>query len=193
MAGAPAGYLGAIMVPLGFFLFFKGQDFGLFKLAMWIQPVIAILPRPGHRPLVFSGRRGPRRGAGPRWALGFFFAWTDVSQFFYYSYASLGTYGGGLTEVVEASRARREVHPADRPEISGGIESDISNVVTAKMLALHTQGIDTRFLSRSYMDNVANIAVLEVPAHAQSPTWDLQARLGGKALPPALPSCRTRS
>ena len=41
------------------------------------------------------------------------------------------------------------------------IESDISNVVSAKMLAQYTKGIDTRFLSRSYMDNIANIAVLK--------------------------------
>ena len=41
------------------------------------------------------------------------------------------------------------------------IESDISNVVSAKLLAQYTQGIDTRFLSRSYMDNIANIAVLK--------------------------------
>jgi hypothetical protein len=41
------------------------------------------------------------------------------------------------------------------------IESDISNVVSAKMLSQYTQGIDTRFLSRSYMDNIANIAVLK--------------------------------
>ena len=39
--GVPAGVLGTIMIPLGFYLFFKGQDFGLFKLGMFAQPVVA--------------------------------------------------------------------------------------------------------------------------------------------------------
>ncbi len=44
------------------------------------------------------------------------------------------------------------------------------------MLAMYTQGIDTRFLSRSYMDNIANIAVLKF---LRTPDPDLgpQARL----------------
>ena len=28
-----------VMIPLGAFLFFKGQDFGLFKLGMFAQPI----------------------------------------------------------------------------------------------------------------------------------------------------------
>jgi hypothetical protein len=56
------------------------------------------------------------------------------------------------------------------------IESDINNVVSAKMLAQYTQGTDTRFLSRSYMDNIANIAVLKF---LRTPNPDLgpQARI----------------
>jgi len=47
--GSPIGYLGVLMLFLGFYLFNKGQDFGLFKLAMFAQPVIHALPRPGLR------------------------------------------------------------------------------------------------------------------------------------------------
>ncbi len=151
---APVGYLGAVMFPLGFFLFFKGQDFGLFKLAMFAQPVITLLLAQGFFWLM--SRTSRRTGSI---ALGVYLLCT-VPSHIYYSHASLGTYGGGLTEVARASELGvRFTPPTD--VTYGGIESDISNVVTAKMLAQYTQGIDTRFLSRSYMDNIANIAVLK--------------------------------
>ncbi len=171
-AHEPGGYLGLIMALLGFYLFFKGQDFGLFKLAMFAQPVIALYLAEGAAPYVFSS--DPRRRTRARWVLALFFCCT-VPSFGYYAYASLGTYGGGLTEVAQASRLGVGFKPPTHLKY-GGIESDISNVVSAKMLALHTEGIDTRFLSRSYMDNVANIAVLKF---LRTPDPDLgpQARL----------------
>lgn len=165
----PAGYIATIMIGLGFFLFFKGQDFGLFKLAMFAQPVITLLLAHEFYRLLDS----PRRKLG-RWIVAVFVVCTIPSHV-YYSYASLGTYGGGLSEVVGASELG--VHfdpPKDVP--FAAIESDISNVVSAKMLAQYTKGIDTRFLSRSYMDNIANIAVLQF---LRTPDPDLgpQARL----------------
>jgi hypothetical protein len=169
---APAGYLGACMVPLGFFLFFRGQDFGLFKLAMWAQPVVALFVAQGFSHFLFRG--SPRRRLAARIALVAFFVYTVPSSL-YYSYASLGTYGGGLTEVVDASLLGVGFSPPKNLKYDA-IESDISNVVTAKMLAQYTQGIDTRFLSRSYMDNIANGAVLKF---LRTPDPDLgpQARL----------------
>ncbi len=168
----PTGYLGVIMVGLGFFLFFKGQDFGLFKLAMWAQPVTTFCLAQGFLACLLSAREIRRRQG--RWALAVFVACT-IPASLYYSIASLGNYGGGLTEVVDASRLGVAFTPPKNLKY-GGIESDISNVVSAKMLALYTQGIDTRFLSRSYMDNVANIAVLKF---LRTPDPDLgpQARL----------------
>lgn len=154
MQDAPAGYLAAVMFPLGFFLFFKGQDFGLFKLAMFAQPVITLFLAQGFAWLM--ARYSPRKGAI---VMGIYIVCTIPSHV-YYSYASLGTYGGGLTEVVGASKLGVRFTPPKDLKY-GGIESDISNVVTAKMLSQYTQGIDTRFLSRSYMDNIANIAVLK--------------------------------
>lgn len=155
--GAPSGYLGTIMILLGIYLFQKGQDFGLFKLAMWAQPVIAICVAQGFGYFLFSESAVRRKRA--RVVLVLFFLCTSVSQV-YYAYASLGTYGGGLTEVVKGSQLGVSFTPP-KNLVYDGIESDISNVVSAKMLAMYTQGIDTRFLSRSYMDNIANIAVLK--------------------------------
>ena len=155
--GAPAGYLGVLMLGLGFYLFNKGQDFGLFKLAMFAQPVITLFLAQGFAYFLFGASAKHRRWAAI--ALVVFFART-VFPHYYYTYASLGTYGGGLTEVVGASRLGVSFTPPTDLKFDA-IESDINNVVTAKMLAQYTQGIDTRFLSRSYMDNIANIAVLK--------------------------------
>ena len=155
--GAPIGYLGTLMLFLGFYLFNKGQDFGLFKLAMFAQPVITLFLAQGFAPFLFGPSAKHRHWAAI--ALVVFFART-IWPHAYYTYASLGTYGGGLTEVVGASRLGVSFTPPKDLKFDA-IESDISNVVTAKMLAQYTQGIDTRFLSRSYMDNIANIAVLK--------------------------------
>ena len=185
--GAPAGYLGTIMIVLGIYLFQKGQDFGLFKLAMWAQPVITLCLAQGITPYLFAGRSVVRRRA--RIGLSVFFLCTAVSQV-YYAYSSLGTYGGGLTEVVKGSELGVGFTPPKNVKYQG-IESDISNVVSAKMLSMYTHGIDTRFLSRSYMDNIANIAVLKF---LRTPDPDLgpQARIVEKLsllrfmLPPEL-------
>ena len=185
--GAPGGYLGTIMILLGIYLFQKGQDFGLFKLAMWAQPVIALCLAQGFAGFLFAARPVVRRRA--RVAIVLFFVCTSVSQV-YYAYASLGTYGGGLTEVVKGS-ALGVGFKLPKDLKYQGIESDISNVVSAKMLSMYTRGIDTRFLSRSYMDNIANIAVLKF---LRTPDPDLgpQARLVEKLsllrfmLPPEL-------
>ncbi len=170
--GAPVGYLGVIMIALGIYLFQKGQDFGLFKLAMYAQPVTTLCIAQGFALLLLSDRAVLRRRG--RIAIVVFFLCTSVSQI-YYTYASLGTYGGGLTEVVKGSELGVGFTPPKNLTY-GGIESDISNVVSAKMLSMYTRGIDTRFLSRSYMDNIANIAVLKF---LRTPDPDLgpQARL----------------
>jgi hypothetical protein len=145
------------MIVLGIFLFQKGQDFGLFKLAMWAQPIITLCLAQWITRYLFSGRHVVRTRA--RIGLAVFFLCTAVSQI-YYAYSSLGMRGGGLTEVVKGSALGVRFSPPKDLKYQG-IESDISNVVSAKMLSMYTRGIDTRFLSRSYMDNIANIAVLK--------------------------------
>ncbi len=152
--GAPPAVLGVIMIPLGVYLFQKGQDFGLFKLGMFAQGVIAFFLAEGF--LWLWERRGHRLAVG---IFLIYFAATIPSQQ-YYVRSSLGDRGGGLSEVVGASeKGVAFKHPTDVK--FDAIESDITNVVSAKMLAMYTRGIDTRFLSRNYMDNVANIAPLK--------------------------------
>jgi hypothetical protein len=165
----PGGYIALIMIGLGFFLFFKGQDFGLFKLGMFAQPVITLLIAHGFWTLLQSKWRRATR------VLITVFMLCTVPSHIYYSYASLGNYGGGLSEVVGATAFGVAFTPPKNVKFDA-IESDISNVVSAKMLSQYTKGIDTRFLSRSYMDNIANIAVL---SFLRTPDPDLgpQARL----------------
>lgn len=176
----PAGYIAMIMLALGAFLFSKGQDFGLFKLAMFAQPVITLLL--AHE---FYRLLAARRRLG-RWVVAIFFICTAPSSG-YYSYASMGTYGGGLSEIVGGSQYGVKFTPPKDVKYDA-IESDISNVVSAKLLSLYTKGIDTRFLSRSYMDNIANIAVLNF-LRTPDPNLGPQARLIEKLalLRPLLP------
>jgi hypothetical protein len=172
VAGAPVGFLGVVAVLLGIYLFQKHQDFGLFKLAMYSQPIIVLCLAQGFERFLSSDRLVVRKRAYV--ALGLFFVATATS-FFYYTVASLGTYGGGLSEIVKGSELGVSFTPPKNLNYQG-IESDISNVISAKMLSQYTKGIDTRFLSRSYMDNIANIAVLKF-LRTEDPDLGPQARL----------------
>ncbi len=172
VAGAPVGFLGAVAILLGVYLFQKHQDFGLFKLAMYSQPIIVLCLAQGFEHFLSSGSPAVRRRAYA--AIVLFFLGTSAS-FFYYTIASLGTYGGGLSEIVRGSELGVAFNPPKNLRYQG-IESDISNVISAKMLAQYTKGIDTRFLSRSYMDNIANIAVLKF-LRTEDPDLGPQARL----------------
>ncbi len=152
--GIPAAVLGMIMIPLGVFLFLKGQDFGLFKLGMFAQPVVAFFLAQG---LMWLWEHDRRRTMKIVFVVYFL---ATIPSHFYYVRSAFGDVGGGLSEVVGASKEGVAFKPPTDVKYDA-IESDITNVVSAKMLAMYTRGIDTRFLSRNYMDNVANIAPLE--------------------------------
>ena len=170
--GAPVGFLGVVAILLGIYLFQKHQDFGLFKLAMYSQPIIALCLAQAFEHFIAATKISVRK-RGYLALVAFFVATTP--SFFYYTIASLGTYGGGLSEIVRGSELGVSFAPPKKLNYQG-IESDISNVISAKMLSQYTKGIDTRFLSRSYMDNIANIAVLKF-LRTEDPDLGPQARL----------------
>jgi hypothetical protein len=183
--GAPVGYLGAIMILLGIYLFQKGQDFGLFKLAMWAQPVIALCLAQGFAGFLFSERPVVRRGPGspsPSSSSA-----PAVSQV-YYAYASLGTYGGGLTEVVKGSELGVGFTPPKNLKYQG-IESDISNVVSAKMLSMYTRG-STRGSFRAATWTTSRTSRSSSSCARPTPTWAPRPGSGREALPPALHAAR---
>ncbi len=152
--GIPTAVLGIIMLPLGVFLFLKGQDFGLFKLGMFAQPVVAFFLAQG---FVWLWQRRQRWVMAVALVL---YVTATVQSHHYYVRASVGDVGGGLSEVVGASEQGVTFKPPTDVTYDA-IESDITNVVSAKLLAMYAKETDTRFLSRNYMDNVANIAPLE--------------------------------
>jgi hypothetical protein len=152
--GSPPAVLGAIMVPLGVYLFSKHQDFGLFKLGMFAQGVIAFFLAEA---VLWVWRRWGRRAAIITFVV---YSAAAAPSLIYYVISSLGSVGGGLSEVVGASAQGVAFKPPTDVKFDA-IESDMTNVVNAKLFAMYTRGIDTRFLSRNYMDNVANVAPLE--------------------------------
>ena len=135
----PAGCLLLGMMAFALKLFFGGNDFGLFKIAMFLQPLLAAmlaetllhLPRP--------------RRAAPIAVLvvGLLCAPTA----FYYSNASRGLIAGNITEIKFASRLG-VTRPAVPPDTR--LLSDISNLVVAKLAALRVRGTDLRYLARDY-------------------------------------------
>src|SRR5271157_3504375 len=63
VAGAPVGSLGVVAILLGIYLFQKGQDFGLFKLAMYAQPITTLCLAQGFAYFLFSDRPVVRKRA----------------------------------------------------------------------------------------------------------------------------------
>jgi hypothetical protein len=148
----PAGYLGLVIIGLGLSLFFKKYDFGLFKLAMYAQPILALCFAQDLSRFLFNQSLNVRRAA--RWGLAAFVVCT-VPAAYNYTHSSLGDKGGGLAEIVDASRVGvKFAPPKDLPYDS--ICSDINNLVAAKMLMLYTKNIETYFLSRDYATNLSS-------------------------------------
>jgi hypothetical protein len=147
MLNAPAGYLGAVMAPLGFMLFFKEVNFGLFKLAMFIQPVVALALAQDMTRLLSQARRSIRLVAGFVFIVFFI---STIPAFIHYGQGSAGGAGGDLAHAVNGSQLGVAFHPPKNLHYEA-IESDLIDLVNAKMLALYTKGIETRFISRDFM------------------------------------------
>ena len=177
------------MIGLGVYLFQKGQDFGLFKLAMYAQPVTTLCLAQGFAYFLFSNREAVPQ-AGPSTRSRSSSLCTTVSQV-YYTYASLGTYGGGLTEIVKGSALGVAFTPPKNLKYDG-IESDISNVVSAKML-VHVHAGDRHPLPLAQLHGQhREHRGAEVPADAR-PRPGAAGAPGREALPPALHAARRRS
>ncbi len=146
----PEGCIGVVMLLLGAVLYFKKNDFGLFKLAMFAQPVIALNLAHGLLGLSPAGKVPGRHLRC--WLMAAAIALT-VPTSIHYAYVSLGNQGGGLCEAVGASRLGVALHLPEDVHYDA-IDSDISNVVIAKMLTLYTRGSNLYFLSRYYFEGL---------------------------------------
>lgn len=123
-----------------------GNDFGLYKIAMWMQPAFAamlacaLLKLPWRRVTVPLGVLAAGALCSPT-AL-------------YYTRVSQGEKAGGITEAKLASilgTAPPSIPPRTR------LLTDISNLVAAKVAAFELRGTDLRFISRDYYQQIAPI------------------------------------
>lgn len=137
-----AAILLVVQVVLAVQLYRGGNDFGLYKLAMFMQPAIAAalagfvvhLGRTRKKNFVLYAVVGYLLSTAP----------TALS----YTRTSLGTQSGGLTEMRLASRLGLHVPvPAEKdPQITATIE----NVVAGKFAASELVGTQVSFASRDY-------------------------------------------
>ncbi|MBL9200558.1 MAG: hypothetical protein JNL39_08630 [Opitutaceae bacterium] len=146
LGAVPFGALLLAQFVLALRLMTSGNDFGLYKLAMFMQPALAaalacvLLRLPWSRFLAPLGVLVAAACCAPT-AL-------------HYTRASLGEKAGGITEAKFAS-----VLGTQPPPIPPGTRllADINNLVAAKVAAFHLRGTDLRFLSRDYYQQIAPI------------------------------------
>lgn len=138
----PAAILLLLQFGLAARLFAAANDFGLYKLAMWIQPVLAA----GLAGLLLAVTRRRTRLA---LAVAGVFALTTAPTAFYYTDSSRGIKSGGLTELRFASEygLRPKPLPANH---NAQLTCTIENVVAAKFAASELRGYRLAMISRDY-------------------------------------------
>lgn len=142
----PVALLLVIQFALAIRLMTSGNDFGLYKNAMWMQPAlaaalaVALLKLPWSRVLAPLGVVVIAACCAPT-AL-------------HYTKVSRGETAGGMTEAKLAS-----ILGTTPPAVPANTRllTDINNLVAAKVAALHLRGTDLRFLSRDYYQQIAPI------------------------------------
>lgn len=137
--------------------FFRGgNDFPLYKLAMWMQPAL------------LAGVAALALGWRWRWSAavvtGLFFA-TTLPTAYYYTASSLGTVSGGLTELrFGSSEGLLVQRPANA---NAQISATVENVVAAKLAASELIGSQLTFASRDYFYPYTRIDFRNPPFHVQ--------------------------
>jgi hypothetical protein len=137
--------------------FFRGgNDFPLYKLAMWMQPTLLA----GVAALAVGWRR---RWAGPVVAAVFFA--TTLPTAYYYTSSSLGAVSGGLTELRFGSIEGLAIPKPRVPDAE--ISATVENVVAAKFAAAELIGTQLTFASRDYFYPNTRIDFRAPPAHVR--------------------------
>ncbi len=171
----------AILLLIQFFfavrLFDGANDFGLYKLAMWMQPALAA----GFAGLVLSAARQRLRTAGILVAV---YALTAAPTALYYTNASRGVQSGGLTELRMASQlGLKPKLPTDKNlQLTGTIE----NVVAAKLAASELRGYPLELISRDFFDPTTRTDFVH-------PTWPVLLQPHYRDMAQALPLIKARN
>ncbi|CNK47394.1 Uncharacterised protein [Yersinia enterocolitica] len=152
---APACFI-LVMVVLGLVLFFRNNDFGLYKLVMFMQPFLACV-------VAIALAKWKLREVSRLVIL--FSAVIFISMLssnnYYLSKSTGESSSGGFVEIANASDKKlyQQLHKLfDSPQLmADNYVSNIDNVVLAKFLTLYSQGKSVIFPSRDYFSRVINI------------------------------------
>ena len=143
---APIAALLLVLLAICVKLYTGGNDFGLYKAAMFMQPVLTAT-------LACALLTLPRaRWSAPAAVLTLAVCCAPAGL--YYTRVSQGEKAGGITEAKLASLLGTQ--PPATPAHTR-LLCDISNLVAAKLAALEFRGTDLRFLSRDYYQQIAPI------------------------------------
>lgn len=137
----PAALLLLIQFSFAIRLFSGANDFGLYKLAMWMQPVLAA------GLASWMVRLAPRRTIGLAAMIAVFAASTAPTAW-HYTDAARGVRSGSLTELRMASKFGLTAKvPGDK---NAQVTSTIENVVAAKFAATELRGQPLALVSRDF-------------------------------------------
>lgn len=148
----PVAIMCALMMVLGLVLFFRNSDFGLFKLAMIIQPfMIAVVATE------FSKRKFANHKKS--WCLLLFVVSTALISQHQYVLWSLSRYAGGPNNLPFASVKKINHHfqllmNSLLNNKNKHYLVDTSNVTQAKYQALYSQGLFLHFPSRDFFKSI---------------------------------------
>ncbi len=162
-ASAPA-IIALVMFFLGVRLFVGNIDFGLFKLAMFIQPFLAAVVA-----VRLVGLAWP---IWKRWIEGVVVGtlllgvWSQLD----YVKKSTGEFLGSLNEIPhfsakEIDRQFAELFHSVKKSSPAGFISDTSHLVIAKHQALYTTGVSVIFPSKQFFQNITGIQPTTAKEH----------------------------
>lgn len=147
----PAAVVSALMFILSGILFFKGQDFGLFKLSMYVQPFLLAVVATSLSAWLFKRRVVCL-------FLGILVVGIMFTQFLIVA-KSTGESLGALSEIPHASgkkinREFAELMRSSSEQKNNQFMSDTPNIVLVKFQSLYTQGISVYFPSQDFYGNI---------------------------------------
>lgn len=150
----PVAFVFLIMAALSVGLFRGRMDFGLYKIAMYMQPFLLGTVVVAWSRLFVRFRK--RRAIRIVWvgALTAMIGWGMYTQV-YYTVQSLGQRGGGLVEIPNASASGVIAQLKQLPHLGGPVVSDTSNVVLAKFEAVY-QG-PLYFLAKDFVGGFVSV------------------------------------
>ena len=147
-----------VMLGMGLLLFFRNNDFGLFKLAMFAQPFLAAVVA-----IELQQLSTVRNSQYKFLALTIVLSAMIFSQIRYVGKSS-GEEFGGLNEIPHASAAGvnrqfdAKMNDNLRAELQTKIVLETSNIVLAKFQALYLNGTQALFPSRNFFKSLVGIS-----------------------------------